>query len=377
MRLIYLSAVPWGSFAQRPHKFVEWFRSRTNGEVLWLDPYPTRFPALADLSRFQIGAAGGGVTTPSWLRVVQVRAMPIEPLPGSGCLNRVLWRPLLSQAEAFAAGDDALLVVGKPTLLALQLMSRLSQCRTLYDAMDDFPAFYRGLSRRAMARREQALVRRVDAVWASSSALARRWQQVRADAERVCNGLDASLLPIPRQRQQRERRVFGYVGTIASWFDWELVIALAHARPQDQVRLIGPIYARCPGPLPENIELRAPCEHGAALQEMNDFDVGLIPFKLSTLTAGVDPIKYYEYRALGVPVLSTAFGEMALRDGEPGVYLAHGKADLEAAAAAAAMDESPLDVHFAQRNDWGARFDAACFTMGFRGGALKWRGVRP
>jgi glycosyltransferase involved in cell wall biosynthesis len=37
------------------------------------------------------------------------------------------------------------------------------------------------------------------------------------------------------------------------------------------------------------------------------FDVGLIPFRLTTLTAGVNPNKLYEYLAAGLPVVSTPF----------------------------------------------------------------------
>lgn len=362
MRLIYLSAVTWSSFAQRPHKFVRWFHARTNAEVLWVDPYPTRFPTLADFTRPR-PAPGAKSDVPNWLRVARVRALPIEPMPVAGWLNVPLWRGLLAQAEAFADDDETLLALGKPTLLALECVRRLRRCRTLYDAMDDFSAFYRGWSRRAMSRREQSLVRRVDSVWASSSALARYWRAVRADTQLVRNGLDAEALPEPRKRMRRAPLVFGYVGTIAAWFDWGIVLALARSRPLDRVRLIGPIYAPCPAPLPGNIELLPACEHTAALRAMNAFDVGLIPFKRTTLTAGVDPIKYYEYRALGLPVLSTPFGEMALRGAEPGVFLARDEADVGQVAAMAAAHDAPAAESFVSRNTWDARFDAACLPM--------------
>jgi hypothetical protein len=49
MRLIYLSPVAWNSHIQRPHQLVEWFHNETAGEVLWVDPYPTRLPLWRDL----------------------------------------------------------------------------------------------------------------------------------------------------------------------------------------------------------------------------------------------------------------------------------------------------------------------------------------
>ena len=49
MRLVYLSPVSWHSFAQRPHELVRQFHAATQAPVLWVEPYPTRLPVLADL----------------------------------------------------------------------------------------------------------------------------------------------------------------------------------------------------------------------------------------------------------------------------------------------------------------------------------------
>ena len=100
---------------------------------------------------------------------------------------------------------------------------------------------------------------------------------------------------------------------------------------------------------------------------MQEFSVGLIPFKRNALTASVDPIKYYEYRALGLPVLSTCFGEMALRKAESGVFLVSEQAEL-AHQVRAALDyiRAALDYkgealeieQFRKANSWEVRFDA-------------------
>jgi glycosyltransferase involved in cell wall biosynthesis len=225
--------------------------------------------------------------------------------------------------------------------------------------MDDFPAFYSGLSRLAMRWREQKLVRRVSTVLASSTALKQRWSAIRGDVRLVHNGLDLNVLPPPKLNDAtRTQKVLGYVGTIATWFDWEWVIELAKARPSDVVRLIGPVFAPAPVALPQNIEMLPPCNHQAALVAMQDFDVGLIPFKKNELTASVDPIKYYEYRALGLPVISTDFGEMAFRGGEEGTFLSRGVQDakglVQSALSYSADSESARQ--FAARNSWEARF---------------------
>ena len=94
---------------------------------------------------------------------------------------------------------------------------------------------------------------------------------------------------------------------------------------------------------------------------MTQFDVGLIPFKKTTLTSSVDPIKYYEYRALGLPVVSSAFGEMALRDECDGVYLIDRNSDMtRVISQALANYTSPASTaQFRKNNSWESRFNQA------------------
>lgn len=362
MQLMYLSPVPWVSFAQRPHKFVEWFHGRTGDEVLWVDPYPTRFPSLSDIRRVGPKEDREQCSNPLWLRVIRPRAVPIEPLPGSGWVNAILWQRLFNELDTFANQQPTLLAIGKPSALALAVVGRFRGRRSVYDAMDDFPAFYSGVSRWAMRWREAQLVRNVDSVLASSTAIQRRWNHMGVDVQLVHNGLDAELMPeFVKASAANNKKTLGYVGTIATWFDWDWVIELARARLDNVVRLIGPVFSSVPADLPSNIEMLPPCNHQAALLAMQEFDVGLIPFRKNGLTASVDPIKYYEYRALGLPVVSTSFGEMAFRSGEVGTFLSHGVQDISAVIEQALQYHTTIESvqQFRVGNTWEYRFGGA------------------
>ncbi|QDZ28845.1 glycosyltransferase family 1 protein [Noviherbaspirillum sp. UKPF54] len=363
MRLIYLSPVPWNSFSQRPHELIRYFHARTGGEVLWIDPYPTRLPALSDLFNKRPTSASAGDMTPRWINVVKPTALPVEPLPFSGNLNKMLWRPVLMEAERFADGST-MLGIGKPSELALTLLAHKKFACSFYDAMDDFPSFYTGWSRRAMSRRELMVLRGVTTVLASSSALRQRLAHLSEDVRLVLNACASDRLPatpIARDRDFASPPTIGYVGTIAQWFDWGLLLALAGARPDAKFRLIGPLYGQVPSALPRNVVLEPPLPHNNALIAMMQFDVGLIPFKKTSLTSSVDPIKYYEYRALGVPILSSNFGEMKLRGKKDGVWLVDHDSDLKAAidqALASRTTEAEI-ASFRHSNSWEKRFDQA------------------
>jgi hypothetical protein len=362
MQLVYLSPVRWASFAQRPHGFVKWFHETSGGQVLWLDPYPTRLPSWKDLLKFSEKQHGFETDAPRWLRVAAPHYLPIEPVPASGVINKLFWERTLREIALFVGDTPTIIGIGKPSELALRLLSRMGEIPSFYDAMDDFPAFYSGLSRASMARREVALVERVTHVFVSSTTLLKRWQRTKKNVILVRNGFASDVLPGLRPNDgMRSKKVLGYVGTIGKWFDWDWLVALALVRPNDLIRLVGPMFCPPGKQLPHNIELLPACRHASALEAMRNFDVGLIPFKKSDLTASVDPIKHYEYRALGLPVVSTRFGEMALRDKEVGTYLSDGVNDIVApieAALAYRFDEQEIQ-EFRALNSWGARFAAS------------------
>jgi hypothetical protein len=367
MQLVYLSPLPWNSFAQRPHKFVEWFHNKHGGNVLWVDPYPTRLPKWRDLRRVKTAmiftyAQAVKVDTPDWLTVTRPHVLPIEPLPGAGFISRWLWHDTLQTIDRFVQNGETLLGIGKPTELALQVLAQHPRMPSFYDAMDDFPAFYQGLSRTAMEHREQRIADSVSRISVSSTMLAERFAAYRSKLAVVHNACTVDMLPpVNAIKKQSGELVLGYLGTIGHWFDWPFVLALAQANSSLQIHLIGPVYTSIPEPLPYNIRLLPACDHATAIRLMQAFSVGLIPFKCSDLTASVDPIKYYEYRALGLPVLSTYFGEMARRQGQAGIFIVDADSDLAYQVNIATIHKySRYEIQtFRKNNSWEARFNAS------------------
>ncbi|WJD64037.1 glycosyl transferase [Pseudomonas kurunegalensis] len=362
MQLIYLSPVPWSSFAQRPQKFASWFNDTTQGKVLWVDPYPTRLPRLSDLTHSRGCDRGIEVKQP-WVTVIQPRSLPVEPLPFSGTVNSLLfWTSIISSAQRFAKAEPTMIVAGKPSELAIRMIQLLPESPAIYDAMDDFPAFFSGFSRQAMQRREQRLASLCRTVLTSSTKLVEKWTPQHADVRFVANALDTQLIPAWTEKQShKENIVFGYVGTVGAWFDWDWVIRLAHARPLDTLLIVGPISNRYAGTLPANIVIRPPCSHREALELMRTFNVALIPFQKTSLTASVDPIKYYEYIASGLPVLTSSFGEMHYRRNEKGVYICDTNDNMDSVVAQALSYTAsrPFIESFKLENNWVTRFDNA------------------
>jgi hypothetical protein len=340
---------------------AKYFLERRGGRVVWIDPYPTRLPVMADI-RSVWRRSRLKTPQPDGLTVVKPGALPLEPLATGRWLNRhVLWHRLHVRLPQFSGGRQLTIGIGRPHSLALAALERLDPAWSFYDAMDDFPEFYRGRAQRAAHTSEQAIASSVNVVVTSSSGL---WEKFAPHGDKrrlVRNGFDMASLP-PLGPRPTGPPVLGFIGSVASWFDWPLTVRLARAAKNAVIHIVGPRYVAPLRALPANVKLFPPCNHERAIEHLARFSVGLIPFKCNRLTAGVDPIKYYAYRAMGLSVLTTPFGDMAQRGPGDGAFLLDEDLGLEAAAYAAlgASRANDDDVEeFRRQHSWERRFGEA------------------
>jgi glycosyltransferase involved in cell wall biosynthesis len=361
MRLIYFSPIAASTYAQRPHFTVQAWLELGAESVLWVDPYPCRLPRWNDF-RLIRGLNHQNTPLDSRVEVLRVPALPIEPLPGGSWINRrLLWRGVWQKMMDFVRDPQKTIIgIGRPCALALDALEKLPHRASFYDAMDNFPAFHHGLSRQSVQYYEERIASRVDMVTASSSYLAAKFMNRGLNVKKVPNAYRMATLP-PWQPVNHRDVVLGYIGCLGSWFDWPLVLQLARRLPRARLELIGPRHVSPPGNLPSNIYMFPPCKQSEASNHLAGFSAGLIPFRNNSLTAGVDPIKYYEYRAAGLPVLSTSFGEMALRKAEDGVYFLDQANDLSLLVDRALRhrENRTAMTCFRRDHDWRARFITA------------------
>lgn len=356
--LVYFAPVGWDSYPQRPHYFVQQFLKRAGTRVVWVDPYPIRLPTIGDLRRVGSGARIA-VPRPENLTVISLRALPIEPVPVARWLNcRWLCRALSRRLAPLLGNSEARIGIGRPSSLALAALGLFRPVASFYDAMDDFPEFYRGASRASVSAREREIVRAVDVVVTSSSALWSKFSDLGSRRVMMHNAFEMTALP-PLPIARNGHQVFGYVGCIGSWFDWSITARLARSFPDVPVHIVGPCFSSPRRDLPANVRLFPECTLEESIEHFRSFSVGLIPFKRGPLTEGVDPVKYYGYRGMGLPVLSTKFGEMARRAVGAGAYLIDDGAGLQAGAEAAldARFDTPATDAFRREHTWERRFD--------------------
>ena len=180
---------------------------------------------------------------------------------------------------------------------------------TVYDVLDDWEDFHRvGQAIWYREDFERHLLGSSHAVTAVHPVLAERARRLGArDVAVVPNGVARDIAATDgKRRLPRGRVTVGYFGYLAgAWFDWELIARAAAARPKWKFYLIG--YGGSPEgiPMPPNVVLLGRIPQRELAGYAASWDVAIVPFKDSALAAGADPIKIYEYLAMGLPVVVT------------------------------------------------------------------------
>jgi polysaccharide pyruvyl transferase CsaB len=228
---------------------------------------------------------------------------------------------------AFAGAERiALFEFPHPAFFATLSAANSAGWITVYDMLDDWEEFHRvGQAIWWDEDFERHLAGACDAVFGINEVLAGRLRDLGADAaEVVGNGLKPGLGTIgePRPLARGEVTV-GYFGYLSgAWFDWELLLAAARRRPAWRFYLIG--YGGAPegAALPPNVELLGKQPQADLAAFAANWDVAVVPFKPDRLAAGADPIKTYEYLAMGLPVVVTGVhpppgGEAFVHRAEP------------------------------------------------------------
>lgn len=103
--------------------------------------------------------------------------------------------------------------------------------------------------------------------------------------------------------------IIGYIGVVASWVDVDLIIRVADSYPDCSIVVVGPLYNISEVPTRGNIHWVGFKAYEELPAYAQSFDVGIIPFKASSMTEAVNPIKMWEYMATGMPIVTTNLPE--------------------------------------------------------------------
>lgn len=360
--MVWLSAVTWDfPLVGRTRMLAEaWAAIQQPTTFVQIPSYRTAAQRLAEPLR------GPG-------EIDVVRTWPTYPLPmwpriGEQRLRRSIRRRADGLRVQLARRIDVREAVGlvvsprwTPWLDALPFRA------LVYDCIDDVEVMTPRAELLPLFRRwERELIERADAVVTSADALASHIAAVRDDVaiETIRNGVDVEAFQRRAEERPRpselpdnpERPLVGFVGALYEWIDWPLIAEVAAALPGSDFVFVGPGRGDAQPPeVGPNVHLLGPRPYEQIPAYIDAFDVCWVPFRRGPIAELANPVKIYEYLALGKPVVSTPIADAASFEDHVAVGGNAGEiADLLRRALQAHDGGEPRRA-FARRSTWHAR----------------------
>ena len=200
-----------------------------------------------------------------------------------------------------------------------------------YDCMDDISGFSN--TDRFVLDLERDMVEGCDALIVTSEALYEKYKGVKFP-RLIRNGANVEhFSPGGNNRHTRFRQNLpslsirdsdaaladgspidvGYVGAIAEWFDAELVRSIAASEPDFRIHLCGAVSSRKVNQVlkdADNVFLYGEIPYVDVPSFLERMDVLVIPFRIIPIIESCDPVKFYEYSAVGKPTVATRLPEL-------------------------------------------------------------------
>ncbi|WP_138754954.1 glycosyltransferase [Paenibacillus sinopodophylli] len=152
----------------------------------------------------------------------------------------------------------------------------------------------------------------------------------------------------------KRKRIIGYFGAIEAWFDTKLVNELAES-PGVEIVLIGHCgISKCV--FSDNVHVLGPKPYKELKNYTNHFDALIIPFIVNQLTNSVSPVKFFEYCAIGKPIITTSIAEVIPFAG-PGITFVDVKAPMRLTSSSWNMSKEAQNnlKTIASQNQWATR----------------------
>ena len=208
--------------------------------------------------------------------------------------------------------DNLLLWVSNP--LMTKYIGRLNEKLSVFDAIDDWSVHpNKKWIRRSIRRGYKTAVKKADVIFTVSLDLAKRLGATRGDIFWVPNGVNTDIFhpnnyQIPSEMAPLSKPIIGYVGVLQERVDTSILEALARRIPNGSLILIGPLAA--PNhfehlKLYPNIYFLGEKPYEQIPRYLQFCDVCVLPHLNNEFTRSMNPLKLYEYLAMGKAVVAT------------------------------------------------------------------------
>lgn len=371
--VICISSIDW-DFIWQGHQEIMSTLAAQGHRVLFLENTGVRSPKFSDLPRLRQRIMNWWKSTRGFREErpnLFVYSPIVVPLPYSRIarwINRTLLIQSLRRWMRAVGFSRPVIWTFLPTPLAHELIDHLDPLVTVYYCIDDLASSSH--EARKISGSEVAMFKRANLVFVTSEKLRQRAAVVSQHVHFFPFGVRfqsfeaARLAPrdTPADIAALKRPIVGYVGGMHQWIDQDLAAEVARRLPHVTFVYVGPPQCdlsrleACP-----NIILLGGKPHSSLPSYIREFDIGIVPYRLSDYTSNVYPTKLNEYLSMGIPVVATDLVEIRrFNDRHDAVVEIARNAEEFAAAierTLAAPQEAlaPRRIEIARSNSWQTR----------------------
>jgi UDP-galactopyranose mutase len=305
--LICFSHLRWDFVFQRPQHLMTRF-AKSRRVIFWQEPVSGPADSCPRLDSRTDPVSGVLVVT------------PVLP-DGGGTLQRNASLALL--LDGLLAAFDGDLIRWYYTPMMLEFSRHLEAVCTVYDCMDELANFKFAPPELTILERE--LMTLADVVFTGGYSL---WEAKRdrhanihpfpSSVDRTHFAKALAVLDEPADQAAIPHPRLGFYGVVDERMDLGLIAALADARPDWNVVIVGPVVKIDAADLPRrpNLHYLGGKTYDQLPAYLGGWEVALMPFAINDSTRFISPTKTPEYLAGGRPVVSTPIVDVVRHYGD-------------------------------------------------------------
>lgn len=320
--ILYISLVDWYWIKQRPQHFAELLSNNNNVVYISKRPWKENINTVYSHTSNDENINSGLFMRNKNLKVIRKRFIPKEKLFDLiYSINTRLFKNYLKKLDKLHEFD--VIILTHPTQYEYIPSSFFSSKKFIYDCMDNYKEFDE-VNKGKLIKNETKLIELCDNVIVSSDdlyeQLTKSYDLPISKIHIINNGVDITNFDRKNLNSKDRVDIFkntdhkkvGYIGTISKWLDTELIREAALKNNNIDFYLVGPIEQGTDLLSLQdvnNVVFTGTQAYSNIPVIVNNFDVCLMPFKDTSLVRSVNPVKIYEYLALGKPVIALKYSE--------------------------------------------------------------------
>jgi glycosyltransferase involved in cell wall biosynthesis len=257
-----------------------------------------------------------------------------------------------------------------------KMVGQFEESLVCYHVVDNYAAapWHSEHARMAVEKGEQFMLSVADLVIVTSPALLEAKKTYNSNVHLVRNAVDYTQFAAPMKTNNGPPAdvasipapIIGYVGAVSNKLDYELLDAIARARPDWAFVLVGPVSSQLEPTArrfvqnhPSNVYLLGQCDVVDVPNYIQACQVCLLPYRRDKYTESIDSLKLYEYLACEKPVVATDIP--AAHEQSQVVQIAKDAIDfvnqLQSALEPASLEKRALRRSIALQNTWNHRVE--------------------